>query len=80
MTPRTLFDKLWDSHVVTTREDGEALLWVDRHFLHEGSHHAFRQLDAKQRRVAEPSLTFGVADHYVPTRGVQPSPTRKSPA
>jgi 3-isopropylmalate/(R)-2-methylmalate dehydratase large subunit len=67
--PRTLFDKLWDSHVVTTREDGEALLWVDRHFVHEGSHHAFRKLDEKQRGVAEPSLTFGVADHYVPTRG-----------
>jgi 3-isopropylmalate/(R)-2-methylmalate dehydratase large subunit len=69
MTPRTLFDKLWDSHVVATREDGEALLWVDRHFVHEGSHHGFRQLDAKGRGVAEPSLTFGVADHYVPTRG-----------
>ncbi len=68
-TPRTLFDKLWDSHVVATREDGEALLWVDRHFVHEGSHHAFRQLDAKGRGVAEPSLTFGIADHYVPTRG-----------
>ena len=67
--PRTLFDKLWDSHVITTREDGEALLWVDRHFVHEGSHHAFRTLDARGERVAEPALTFGVADHYVPTRG-----------
>jgi 3-isopropylmalate/(R)-2-methylmalate dehydratase large subunit len=69
MTPRTLFDKLWDSHVVATREDGEALLWVDRHFVHEGSHHAFRQVEARGRTVAEPSLTFGIADHYVPTRG-----------
>jgi 3-isopropylmalate/(R)-2-methylmalate dehydratase large subunit len=67
--PRTLFDKLWDSHVIVTRDDGEALLWVDRHFVHEGSHHAFRQLDGKGKGVAEPSLTFGVADHYVPTRG-----------
>jgi 3-isopropylmalate/(R)-2-methylmalate dehydratase large subunit len=67
--PRTLFDKLWDSHVITTREDGESLLWVDRHFVHEGSHHAFRKLEEKQRGVAEPKLTFGVADHYVPTRG-----------
>lgn len=66
--PRTLFDKLWDSHVVATREDGESLLWVDRHFVHEGSHHAFRQLDAKGLPVAEPGLTFGIADHYVPTR------------
>ncbi len=69
MKPRTLFDKLWDSHVIVTRDDGEALLWVDRHFVHEGSHHAFRKLDEKARGVAEPSLTFGVADHYVPTRG-----------
>jgi 3-isopropylmalate/(R)-2-methylmalate dehydratase large subunit len=69
MKPRTLFDKLWDSHVIVTRDDGEALLWVDRHFVHEGSHHAFRQLDEKARGVAEPALTFGVADHYVPTRG-----------
>ncbi len=66
---RTLFDKLWDAHVVAVREDGEALLWVDRHFVHEGSHHAFRQLDGKGRALAEPGLTFGVADHYVPTRG-----------
>jgi 3-isopropylmalate/(R)-2-methylmalate dehydratase large subunit len=66
---RTLFDKLWDSHVITTRDGGDALLWVDRHFVHEGSHHAFRNLDARGRKVAEPTLTFGVADHYVPTRG-----------
>ncbi len=67
--PRTLFDKLWDSHVVTTRADGETLLWVDRHFVHEGSHHAFRKLDERNAKVAEPALTFGIADHYVPTRG-----------
>jgi 3-isopropylmalate/(R)-2-methylmalate dehydratase large subunit len=69
MTPRTLFDKVWDAHVITTREDGECLLWVDRHFVHEGSHHAFRKLDDRSAGVAEPGLTFGVADHYVPTRG-----------
>ena len=67
--PRTLFDKLWDEHVVAMREDGETLLWVDRHFVHEGSHHAFRNLDARGAMVAEPDLTFGIADHYVPTRG-----------
>jgi 3-isopropylmalate/(R)-2-methylmalate dehydratase large subunit len=65
--PRTLFDKLWERHVIATREDGESLLWVDRHFVHEGSHHAFRKLEAKGRPVAEPQLTFGIADHYVPT-------------
>ncbi len=67
--PKTLFDKLWDEHVITVREDGETLLWVDRHFVHEGSHHAFRKLDERAAGVAEPDLTFGVADHYVPTRG-----------
>jgi 3-isopropylmalate/(R)-2-methylmalate dehydratase large subunit len=67
--PRTLFDKLWDAHVILTREDGSSLLWVDRHFLHEGSHHAFATLAAKGRAAARPDLTFGVADHYVPTRG-----------
>ncbi len=67
--PKTLFDKLWDEHVVTVREDGETLLWVDRHFVHEGSHHAFRKLDERAATVAEPALTFGIADHYVPTRG-----------
>jgi 3-isopropylmalate/(R)-2-methylmalate dehydratase large subunit len=69
MSPRTLFDKLWDSHAIVTRQDGETLLWVDRHFVHEGSHHAFRQLDAKGVTVAETSLTYAVADHYVPTQG-----------
>jgi 3-isopropylmalate/(R)-2-methylmalate dehydratase large subunit len=65
----TLFDKLWRSHVVTQRDDGLALLWIDRHFVHEGSHHAFGQIAARGSAVARPDLTFGVADHYVPTRG-----------
>jgi len=68
-TPLTLFDKLWAAHEIARRDDGEALLWVDRHFVHEGSFNAFSQLKARGGRVAEPSLTFGVADHYVPTRG-----------
>jgi len=66
--PRTLFDKVWQAHVVLTREDGTSLLAIDRHFLHEGSHHAFAQLADKGASVARPDLTFGVADHYVPTR------------
>ena len=68
-TPKTLFDKVWDQHVVTTREGGEDLLWIDRHFVHEGSHHAFRKLASRGASVVRPDLTFGVADHYVPTRG-----------
>lgn len=66
---KALFDKLWDDHVILTREDGAALLWVDRHYVHEGSHHGFRTLAARGMAVAEPRLTVGVADHYVPTRG-----------
>ncbi|MGL4324176.1 MAG: 3-isopropylmalate dehydratase large subunit [Beijerinckiaceae bacterium] len=67
--PRTLFDKIWDAHVIVTRDDGEQLLWIDRHFVHEGSHHAFRALEKRGAKLAHPALTFGIADHYVPTRG-----------
>jgi 3-isopropylmalate/(R)-2-methylmalate dehydratase large subunit len=67
--PQTLIDKLWAAHEIARREDGAALLWVDRHFVHEGSFHAFSQLKARGRGVAEPGITFGVADHYVPTHG-----------
>ena len=66
---KTLFDKLWDAHVVVAQEHGDTLLWVDRHFVHEGSHHAFAKIAARGMAVARPDLTFGVADHYVPTRG-----------
>jgi 3-isopropylmalate/(R)-2-methylmalate dehydratase large subunit len=66
---RTLIDKLWADHEILRREDGESLLWVDRHYVHEGSFHAFARLAAGNAPVAEPGLTFGVADHYVPTRG-----------
>jgi len=67
--PLSRFDKLWAAHEIARREDGEALLWVDRHYVHEGSFNAFSQLKSRGARVAEPGLTFGVADHYVPTRG-----------
>ena len=53
------------------RDDGESLLWVDRHYVHEGSFHAFAKLAERGVAVAEPGLTFGVADHYVPTRGAR---------
>jgi 3-isopropylmalate/(R)-2-methylmalate dehydratase large subunit len=65
----TLFDKLWDAHVIATRgDDGASLLWVDRHYVHEGSHHAFAKVQARGLPVAHPALTVAVADHYVPTR------------
>jgi 3-isopropylmalate/(R)-2-methylmalate dehydratase large subunit len=65
----TLFDKVWAAHEIARRDDGESLLWVDRHFVHEGSFHAFSRLAERGASVAEPGLTFGIADHYVPTRG-----------
>jgi len=67
--PQTLIDKLWTAREITRRADGAALLWVDRHYVHEGSFHAFSQVRARGRSLAEPELTFGIADHYVPTRG-----------
>jgi 3-isopropylmalate/(R)-2-methylmalate dehydratase large subunit len=67
--PQTIVDKLWNAHEILRRDDGESLLWVDRHYVHEGSFHAFGKLAERRAEVAEPGLTFGVADHYVPTRG-----------
>jgi 3-isopropylmalate/(R)-2-methylmalate dehydratase large subunit len=67
--PQTLIDRLWATHQIAHREDAAELLWVDRHYIHEGSFHAFNQMKARGRAIAEPRLTFGVTDHYVPTRG-----------
>jgi len=67
--PQTIIDKLWSAHEILRRDDGESLLWVDRHYVHEGSFHAFGKLAERRAEAAEPKLTFGVADHYVPTRG-----------
>src|ERR1700751_3023469 len=67
--PQTIIDKLWSAHEIARREDGAALLWVDRHYVHEGSFLAFDQIRKRRRTVAEPALPFGIADHYVPPRG-----------
>ena len=69
---QTLIDKLWSAHEIAQREDGAALLWVDRHYVHEGSFLAFTQMKERGGSVAEPGLTFGTADHYVPTRRNRP--------
>jgi len=66
--PRTLLDKLWSAHEILRREDGTSILWVDRHLVHEGSHHAFGKLAARGAKVTAPELTFAVVDHYAPTR------------
>src|SRR5579871_2136357 len=66
-SPGTLFDKLWSAHEIARQNNGNALLWIDRLYLHEGSFHAFDQLARRSASVAEPGLVFGFADHYVPT-------------
>ena len=66
--PATLVDKIWDAHVVTERDDGRALIAIDRHYVHEGSHHGFAQVRERGARLARPDRTFGFADHYAPTR------------
>jgi 3-isopropylmalate/(R)-2-methylmalate dehydratase large subunit len=68
MAARTMFDKIWSRHVIA-EEEGEVLLYVDRAYIHEGSSHAFAQLDARRRKVARPRQVFAHADHYVPTTG-----------
>jgi 3-isopropylmalate/(R)-2-methylmalate dehydratase large subunit len=64
---RTLFTKIWDAHVVQARDDGLTLLYIDRHYFHEGSFHAFNMLRERGLRVRRPDLTFGFGDHYAPT-------------
>jgi 3-isopropylmalate/(R)-2-methylmalate dehydratase large subunit len=64
---RTLFEKVWARHVVATGPGEQALLYVGRHLVHEGSFHAFERLRETGRRVRRPDLTFATADHYVAT-------------
>src|ERR671918_624400 len=65
---RTLFDKIWDSHVVHEEEDGTSLLYVDRHLVHEvTSPQAFEGLRQTGRKVRRPDATLAVPDHNVPT-------------
>ncbi|MFT7724378.1 MAG: 3-isopropylmalate dehydratase large subunit [Roseateles sp.] len=68
MTARTLYDKLWDEHVVHTEPDGTALLYIDRHLVHEvTSPQAFEGLDLAGRKVWRLSANLAVSDHNVPT-------------
>ncbi|GBD41406.1 3-isopropylmalate dehydratase large subunit [bacterium HR39] len=79
--PKTLFDKIWDSHVVDVQEDGTCLLYIDRHLVHEvTSPQAFAGLRAAGRKVHRPETVLAVPDHNVPTtdrsRGI-PDPTSR---
>ena len=66
--PRTLYQKIWDAHVVESRTDGTALLYIDRHLVHEvTSPQAFEALRLAGRTVRRPDLTLAVPDHNLPT-------------
>jgi 3-isopropylmalate/(R)-2-methylmalate dehydratase large subunit len=66
--PRTLYDKIWDDHVVETQPDGTSLLYIDRHLVHEvTSPQAFEGLRVSRRKVRAPEKTLAVVDHNVPT-------------
>ncbi len=66
--PRTLYDKIWDDHLVDEQDDGTCLLYIDRHLVHEvTSPQAFEGLRDTGRRVRHPSRTLAVVDHNVPT-------------
>ena len=65
---KTLYDKIWEEHLVHQQEDGTSLLFVDRHLIHEvTSPQAFEGLRNSNRKVRNPELTLAVADHNVPT-------------
>src|SRR3954471_1869476 len=70
MSPgKTLYEKVWDAHVVASGPGGRTLLYIDRHLLHDGSFHAFAALRDSGRTVRRPDASFATPDHYVPTRG-----------
>jgi 3-isopropylmalate/(R)-2-methylmalate dehydratase large subunit len=70
MAPRTLYDKLWDDHVVHTEEDGTAVLYIDRHLVHEvTSPQAFEGLRLAGRKVWRNTSIVATADHNTPTTG-----------
>ena len=68
MKPKTLFDKIWDHHLIDTQENGASLIYIDRHLVHEvTSPQAFEGLRLSGRTVNSPKRTLAVADHNVPT-------------
>lgn len=68
MSPKTLYDKIWDAHVAHEAEDGTCLLYIDRHLVHEvTSPQAFEGLRMAGRKVRAPEKTIAVPDHNVPT-------------
>jgi len=68
MTGRTVFEKIWDEHVIVEREDGEVLLYIDRHLTHDLHFRVFESLKSNGLKLKEPNKLFGVPDHSVPTK------------
>src|SRR5260370_18370836 len=70
MRARTLFDKIWDRHVVAEGPEGSTILYIDLHLVHEvTSPQAFEGLRLASRKVRRPDLTFATVDHNIPTAG-----------
>lgn len=70
MAPRTLYDKIFDNHLVHAQDDGTSVIYIDRHLVHEvTSPQAFEGLRVAGRQVRRPEATLAVADHNVPTEG-----------
>jgi 3-isopropylmalate/(R)-2-methylmalate dehydratase large subunit len=79
--PQTLFEKIWNAHLVTQRTDGRELIYIDRHVLHElHAPHAFEVLEKQQRPVRRPDLTFSSQDHTVSTQPGRTDDTNPSGA
>ncbi len=81
MKPRTLYDKIWDDHLVDEQPDGTCLIYIDRHLVHEvTSPQAFEGLRTAGRKVHAPEKTLAVVDHNVPThdRRTKPNPDPES--
>lgn len=69
MAKKTLFDKIWDSHIVKSVQDGPDVLYIDKHFIHEvTSPQAFAGIEKRGKKVARPKQTIATADHNVPTK------------
>ena len=77
MSPKTLYDKIWDAHVAHESDDGTCLLYIDRHLVHEvTSPQAFEGLRMTGRKVRAPEKTIAVPDHNVPTTLARLDPSR----
>ena len=78
MKPKTLFDKIWDGHVVRSIEDGPDVLYIDRHYIHEvTSPQAFNGLKERGVPVFRPGRTLATADHNIPHQRPAPADKRR---